>query len=380
MQTCSRRLDPAELGSGSALPAWRRGGPRPSWPAKTSPSATCRASSPGSAGRTARRSTTWPPASVCPTEHLLRGVTAREYDEIKLTLDFAELSLETGQHVEAEAQARRGARPRHASRSQDELVFRARYIIARALEGQGNLDDAILELEPLVYARQGGLLRIKCAIAMVPLLPRTPATSTQAIEVGERVMAQLRRSHVDSCRRGRPDGRDRGGRLLRARRRRPGRPHLPQGDRQGRGARLTHRPRLGVLERQHLRVRARLGQQRRPAGRARARAAGRGPGRPQPRPASHRRWVRCSSSSTRPTSRRPRGTSTRRPRSWPGAAPARRDREQRAGVAPARSLLEGDLADAEAICPQIFDVGQRRGARSTPPTPSPCWADRRGAR
>ena len=40
-----------------------------------------------------------------PTEHLLRGVTAREYDEIKLTLDFAELSLETGEHVEAETQA-----------------------------------------------------------------------------------------------------------------------------------------------------------------------------------------------------------------------------------------------------------------------------------
>jgi transcriptional regulator with XRE-family HTH domain len=44
-----------------------------------------------------------------PTEHLLRGVTAREYDEIKLTLDFAELSLETGEHVEAEVQARQAA-------------------------------------------------------------------------------------------------------------------------------------------------------------------------------------------------------------------------------------------------------------------------------
>ncbi len=41
-----------------------------------------------------------------PVEHLLRGVTSREYDEIKLTLDFAELSLESGEHVEAESQAR----------------------------------------------------------------------------------------------------------------------------------------------------------------------------------------------------------------------------------------------------------------------------------
>src|SRR5690349_20087242 len=31
-----------------------------------------------------------------PVDHLLRGVSAREYDAIKLTLDFAELSLESG--------------------------------------------------------------------------------------------------------------------------------------------------------------------------------------------------------------------------------------------------------------------------------------------
>jgi transcriptional regulator with XRE-family HTH domain len=132
-----------------------------------------------------------------PTEHLLRGVTAREYDEIKLTLDFAELSLETGEHVEAEAQAR-DAMERAQVVSQDELVFRGRYIIARALEGQGNVDDAILELENLVYARQGGLLRIKSAIAMVRCL-KNSGDLTRAIDVGERVMAQLNGSHVESC-------------------------------------------------------------------------------------------------------------------------------------------------------------------------------------
>jgi transcriptional regulator with XRE-family HTH domain len=132
-----------------------------------------------------------------PTEHLLRGVTAREYDEIKLTLDFAELSLETGQHIEAEAQARQ-ALDRASVASQDELVFRARYIVARALEGQGNLDDAILELENLVYARQGGLLRVKSAIAMVRCL-KNSGDLNAAIEVGERVMAQLSGSLVESC-------------------------------------------------------------------------------------------------------------------------------------------------------------------------------------
>ena len=106
-----------------------------------------------------------------PTEHLLRGVTAREYDEIKLTLDFAELSLETGQHIEAESQAR-DAVERATVGSQDELAFRGHFIIARALEGQGNIDDAILELEPLVYSRQSGAAAHQVRDRAVPVLPR----------------------------------------------------------------------------------------------------------------------------------------------------------------------------------------------------------------
>jgi tetratricopeptide (TPR) repeat protein len=124
-------------------------------------------------------------------------VTAREYDEIKLTLDFAELSLETGEHLEAEAQAR-DAVERATIGSQDELAFRGRYIIARALEGQGSVDDAILELEQLVYSRKGGLLRIKSAIAMVRCL-KDSGDLTRAIEVGERVLSSLEGSHIDSC-------------------------------------------------------------------------------------------------------------------------------------------------------------------------------------
>jgi len=131
-----------------------------------------------------------------PTEHLLRGVTAREYDEIKLTLDFAELSLETGQHIEAERQAR-DAVERASVASQDELVFRGRFIIARALEGQGNIDDAVLELEPLVRSRQGGVLRIKAAIALCRCY-RESGDYSQAIEVGERVLAQLHNSPLDA--------------------------------------------------------------------------------------------------------------------------------------------------------------------------------------
>ena len=132
-----------------------------------------------------------------PVDHLLRGVTAREYDEIKLTLDFAELSLESGQHVEAETQARE-ALDRAVVGSQEELAYRARYLIARVLENVGSMDDAILELEPLVAAREGGLLRIKCAIALSRCY-RESGDFVKATEVGERVLAQLAGTPLDSA-------------------------------------------------------------------------------------------------------------------------------------------------------------------------------------
>ncbi len=131
-----------------------------------------------------------------PVDHLLRGVTAREYDEIRLTLDFAELSLESGQHLEAESQARQ-ALDRALVGSQEEFAFRARYLVARALENLGSMDDAILELEPLVAAREGGILRIKCAIALSRCY-RESGDLTKATEVGERVLDQLAGTPLDS--------------------------------------------------------------------------------------------------------------------------------------------------------------------------------------
>ncbi len=131
-----------------------------------------------------------------PVDHLLRGVTAREYDEIKLTLDFAELSLESGQHLEAESQARQAV-DRAVVGAQEELAFRGRYLIARAVEAQGNLDDAILELEPLVFGQGGGLLRVKSAIALSRCL-RESGDLNASIEVGERVCKQLEGSHLSS--------------------------------------------------------------------------------------------------------------------------------------------------------------------------------------
>src|SRR5688500_14270269 len=77
-------------------------------------------------------------------DELLRGPTAREQDAIRLSLDYAELSLETGDTIEGEAKAR-DARDRARAIAQHDMADRAQYLIARALEQQGNLDDAILE-------------------------------------------------------------------------------------------------------------------------------------------------------------------------------------------------------------------------------------------
>jgi transcriptional regulator with XRE-family HTH domain len=132
-----------------------------------------------------------------PADQLLRGVSAREFDEIKLTLDFAELSLESGQHIEAESRARE-ALDRARSTSQDELAYRARFLMARALEGQGNYDDAIIELEPLVASKDGGLVRIRCAIALSRCF-RESGDLNKAIEVGERVLDQLADTPLDSA-------------------------------------------------------------------------------------------------------------------------------------------------------------------------------------
>jgi transcriptional regulator with XRE-family HTH domain len=132
-----------------------------------------------------------------PADHLLRGVSAREFDEIKLMLDFAELSLESGESIEAEARAREGL-DRAGRTSQEELAQRARYLLARALEGQGQLDDAIIELEPLVASKSGGLLRVNCAIALSRCF-RESGDLTKAIEVGERVLDQLAGTPLDSA-------------------------------------------------------------------------------------------------------------------------------------------------------------------------------------
>ena len=145
-----------------------------------------------------------------PVDQLLRGETAREQDEIRLALDFAELSLENGELVEAEMRARE-ARDRARAVARRDLADRAQYLVARALEGQGNIDDAIIELEPLVGAIPLGkprpsapdskpgiaIPRVQAAIALSRCY-RVSGDLNLAIEVGERLLEELEGTPLDS--------------------------------------------------------------------------------------------------------------------------------------------------------------------------------------
>ena len=269
-----------------------------------------------------------------PVDHLLRGVTAREYDELKLTLDFAELSLESGEHLEAEAQAR-AVVDRATLASQPELAYRGRFVIARALEGQGSLDDAILELEPLVEAKTGGVLRIRAAIALCRCL-REAGDLSAAIEVGERVVHDLESSRLDSC----DEAVQLAVTLASAYFLRGDSSHAVRMCRKAIAkaetlasptARAAAYWNASIFE-SRARLRGRCGA----AGRAGAGAAGRGSGHPQPRSAAQPARHRCSSSSTAPDV--VGGAAA------PGAGPRRdgvvecqrcRPRPQRPGPAPA---------------------------------------------
>jgi transcriptional regulator with XRE-family HTH domain len=132
-----------------------------------------------------------------PVDQLLRGESAREHDATKLAIDFAELALESGDFIEAEARAR-SARDQAIDRAFHDLLPRATFLIARALEVQGSIDDAILELEPLVEARDGGILRIKAAIALSRCL-RESGDLNHAIDSAERVLHEVSGTALDGA-------------------------------------------------------------------------------------------------------------------------------------------------------------------------------------
>jgi transcriptional regulator with XRE-family HTH domain len=122
-------------------------------------------------------------------DQLLVGVATRDLDRIRLALDFAELALESGEPLEAEARSAE-ALSLATSSSLADLTDRARFLHARALEALGRLDAAIMELEALAAGTTSDLVRVHAGIALCRCY-RESADLTKAVEAGEEILGQL---------------------------------------------------------------------------------------------------------------------------------------------------------------------------------------------
>ncbi|WP_297623755.1 helix-turn-helix domain-containing protein [Nocardioides sp.] len=136
-------------------------------------------------------------------ESLLGQADRREVDEIRLALDYAELSLESGQTEDAGKHLQHAldhlALDHLAVARVDGLRERARLLHARALEATNQHDDAVLELESLIDDRSiDGLTQIKAGIALSRIYRETGDLG-RAIEWGQRVMARVEETGLDGC-------------------------------------------------------------------------------------------------------------------------------------------------------------------------------------
>ena len=124
-----------------------------------------------------------------PVGHLLLGVSSREYDELRLELDYAELSLASGEAAEAERRTR-DVLKRRAIDSLEDLRDRARFLHAGAVEAQGRLEEAVLDLEALVEQGDRGALWLAGTVALSRCY-REAGELARAISVGEQVLEAL---------------------------------------------------------------------------------------------------------------------------------------------------------------------------------------------
>lgn len=131
-------------------------------------------------------------------ESLLGEPDRRVVDEIRLALDYAELSLESGQPEDAETHVTRALEQLATSRV-DGMRDRARLLHARSLEATNREDDAILELEELVDdGKADGVTRIRAGIALSRIY-RESGDLGRAIECGQRVMTYVEEAGLDAC-------------------------------------------------------------------------------------------------------------------------------------------------------------------------------------
>lgn len=131
-------------------------------------------------------------------ESLLGEPDRHVVDEIRLALDYAELSLESGQPADAETHLHQALEKLDTSRI-DGMRDRARLLHARSLEATQREDDAIVELEELIDDESAnGVTRIKAGIALSRIYRETGDLG-RAIECGQRVMAYVEGAGLGAC-------------------------------------------------------------------------------------------------------------------------------------------------------------------------------------
>ncbi|HEX2892769.1 MAG TPA: helix-turn-helix domain-containing protein [Marmoricola sp.] len=122
-------------------------------------------------------------------EELLVGITRDQRAELQLALDYAELSLSSGNAVEALDRA--GAiLAQVPDTGAEEIERSAHFVQAFALEATGDLDGAILALEPLTQTAPFDLDWIRGLIALSRCY-RESGDLSMAIDVGERATEKI---------------------------------------------------------------------------------------------------------------------------------------------------------------------------------------------
>ena len=135
-----------------------------------------------------------------PVENLVNPSVAPDPDEVALQLNFAELALESADAEEAEAQTRDmlGRLPSSAAGALGVLRNRAYYLHARALEAQGRLEEAILDLKQVTYSGGADLQWVEARLALSRCYRET-GDFGRAIECGRPAFDVLESAGLAHC-------------------------------------------------------------------------------------------------------------------------------------------------------------------------------------
>jgi len=130
-------------------------------------------------------------------EELLLGVSRDRRAELRLSLDYAELSLRSGNA--ADALARSTEVLDAALLTSDRALTQGSAMVkALALEALGHLDDAIIDLENLVAADETSAQWIRAAIALTRCY-RESGDLVRATDAGEKAMARIEQVGLEGC-------------------------------------------------------------------------------------------------------------------------------------------------------------------------------------